>query len=67
MTVQMNDNVIEIFAGARVKDVLLKHSQEKYRSALCGEIIIVDKNGNPVDLDGEVSEGQRLYTQNAGK
>lgn len=63
----MDDNIIEIFAGARVQDVVLKYSQKKYRSALSGEIIIVDKNDNPVDLDGEVSDGQRLYTLSLGK
>jgi len=67
MTVLINDNVIEIFAGARVQDVILKYSHEKYRSALCGEIIIIDKNDNPVDLDGEVSDGQRLYTLSQDK
>ncbi len=58
----MNDNVIEIFAGARVRDVVLKYSHGIYRLALSGEIIIKDKSDNRVDLDGEVSEGQRLYT-----
>lgn len=58
----MNDNVIEIFAGARVQDVVLKYSHEIYRSTISGEIIIIDKNNNPVELDGEVSGGQRLYT-----
>jgi hypothetical protein len=62
MTVLMNDNIIEIFAGARVQDVVLKYSREIYRSTISGEIIIIDKNDNPVELDGEVSGGQRLYT-----
>lgn len=61
MTVQINDKEIEIFTGATVKDVLLKYSKEKYQLALCGKAIIVDKNNNPVELNGEVSEGQRLY------
>jgi hypothetical protein len=63
----MNDKKIEIFAGARVRDVLLKYSQEKYQDALCGKTIVIDKNKNQVDLDGEVSEGQRLYTSDTGK
>lgn len=67
MTVQINDKVIEIFEGARVRDVLLNYSQEKYQSALGGKTIIIDKNDNPVDLDGEVSEGQRLYTLDTEK
>jgi hypothetical protein len=63
----MNDNVIEIFAGARVQDVVLKYSHEIYRSTISGEIIIIDKNDNPVELDGEVSDGQRLFTLSLDK
>ena len=63
MTVQMNDNKIDIFAGARVRDVLLKYSKESYRAALSETLTVVDKNENAVDLDGEVSDGQRLYTR----
>lgn len=62
MNVQLDNEIVEIFAGARVQDVVLKYSQEKYRSALSGAIIIIDKNHNQIDLDGEVSDGQRLYT-----
>ena len=61
MIVQMNEKVIEIFAGAKVRDVLLKYSEEEYRAALSGQTATVDKNNNPVGLDGEVSNGQRLY------
>jgi hypothetical protein len=67
VTVQIDNIIIEIFAGARVQDVVLKYSKEKFRSALSGETVIIDKNHNPVDLDGEVSEGQRLYTLYKGK
>ena len=61
MIVQMNEKVIETFAGAKVRDVLLKYSEEEYRAALAGRTITVDKNNNPVGLEGEVSNGQRLY------
>lgn len=67
MNVHINDKVIEIFEGARVRDVVLKYSQKEYQSALGGKTIIIDKNDNPVDLDGEVSEGQRLYTLDTEK
>ncbi|MCP5104494.1 MAG: hypothetical protein GY950_13995 [bacterium] len=63
MTVQMNDKEINVFAGARVRDVLLKYSKESYRAALSETLSVVDKNENAVDLDGEVSDGQRLYTR----
>jgi hypothetical protein len=57
----MNDKEIEIFAGARVQDVVLKFSKQAYQTALSGKTTILDKNNNPVDLEGEVSDGQRLY------
>ncbi len=61
MIVQMNDKEIEIFAGARVQDVVLKFSKQAYKTTLSGQATILDKNNNPVDLEGEVSDGQRLY------
>ncbi|MDQ1354970.1 MAG: hypothetical protein QG657_5279 [Acidobacteriota bacterium] len=67
MNVQLDNETVEIFAGARVQDVVLKHSKRKYRSARSGKTIIVDKNNNPVALDGEVSEGQHLYTLSQDK
>jgi hypothetical protein len=57
----MNDKEIEIFAGARVQDVVLKFSKQAYKTTLSGQATILDKNNNPVDLEGEVSDGQRLY------
>lgn len=57
----MNDKEIEIFAGARVQDVVLKFSKQAYQTTLSGQTTIVDKNNNPVDLEGEVSDGQRLH------
>lgn len=63
MTVLINDKEIEIFTGARVRDVLLKYSKEAYNAALSDENFIIDKNNNSIDLDGGVSEGQRLYTK----
>jgi sulfur carrier protein ThiS len=62
MVIKMNDKEVEIFSGARVRDALLKYSKDAYGSARSGEIVVVDKNRNPVDLDGELISGQRLYT-----
>jgi sulfur carrier protein ThiS len=62
MVVQMNDKEIELFSGARVRDALLKYSKDAYRSTRSGDTVVVDKNRNPVGMDGELSNGQRLYT-----
>ena len=62
MVVQVNQKEVEVFAGARVRDAVLKYAKDVYRSARSGETIITDKNSNPVDLDGELTNGQRLFT-----
>jgi hypothetical protein len=57
----LNDEKIETFAGARVRDAILKYSKEKYRAVLKGKILILDKHNNQVHPEGELSDDQRLY------
>lgn len=61
MEVWVNDQKIEIFTGARVKNALLKYSKHEYQAVLSGEKIMVDKNINPLDLEGELTESSRIY------
>lgn len=63
MIVYLNEKKIETFAGARVKDALLKYSKEKYRDALSDKIRVTDIYDNTVHLEGELSDDQRLYLQ----
>ena len=62
MTIRLNDSTLEIFKGATVKDVLLKYSKEEYHAVVKNQKKITDKRKNPVDLDGELSDGQQLFT-----
>jgi hypothetical protein len=65
MKIRVNDTEIEIFSGARVKDVLLKFSKDQYREVSSGRKIVTDKYKNPVDLQGELSDAQQLYLNDA--
>lgn len=64
MIVTINNQEIEIFAGAKVKNALSKFGQQEYKAVQAGEKKIVDKNGNPVDLDGALNEGSKLFVKN---
>jgi len=61
MNIRINDKMIEIFSGARVRDALLKYSAREYHAVDEDKKQVTDKRGNRVDLDGELSDGQRLY------
>ncbi len=61
MIVHLNDREIEIFSGARVRDVVLKFSEEAYREVISGKISVTDHYRNPVEPRGEVSGGQQFY------
>jgi hypothetical protein len=60
--VTVNEMIVEIFNGARIKNAILCYSKDIYKKALEGKIIIIDKNGNQVDLSGELSGGETLRT-----
>jgi len=59
--VRIDKKDIEIFSGARTKDGLLKFSKKDYYDVLCGLKSLVDKHGNTVELEGELSENQELF------
>ena len=63
----LNDEKIETFAGARVRDAILKYSKEEYKAVLKGNILITDKYNNQVHLEGELTDDQRLYLRRDNK
>jgi sulfur carrier protein ThiS len=65
MKVMIDNQEIEIFTGAKVKNALSKYAQKEYKAVQAGEKKIVDKNGNPVDLNGALSEGSKLFVKNS--
>ena len=61
MKIFINDQEIEIFKGANLRDILRKFSKEEYYRVLDGEKSIVDKMDNQVLMDGELNEGDMFY------
>ena len=65
MKIHVNDQEMEIFNGANLRDILRKYSKEEYHWILDGKKLIVDKLGNQVLIDGEVVEGDEFYIKKA--
>lgn len=63
MQITMNGQAIEIFAGARVKDVLRKYSHDEWTRVRKNEKIVSDRYGHEVGLDGELTGGEELITK----
>ncbi len=61
MIIFVDDQEIEIFSGALVKDAVLKYSEKVYRDILHGKKQVNDKWKNEVELDGELIDHQHLY------
>ncbi len=61
MKIEINGKTVEIFGGGRVRDALRKYSAELLTQIENKKKKVVDGHGNPVALDGELSEGQQLH------
>lgn len=61
MKIQINDLIIETFEGARLQDALRSYSESEFISVINRDKQVVDGEGNPVELDGELSEGDSFY------
>jgi hypothetical protein len=61
LNVQINDETIELFYGARLKDAVGKYSRTELKCILNKTKQIVDRYGHQVELDGEVSDGDDFY------
>jgi sulfur carrier protein ThiS len=60
MQIKVNGQTIEIFAGARVKDVLRKYSLAEWTLVRKKEKKVSDQYGHEVGLDGELNGGEEL-------
>jgi len=61
MLIKVNDQTIEIFAGARVRDVLHKYSRAEWTRVRKNEKTVTDRHGHEVGLDGELNGGEELF------
>jgi sulfur carrier protein ThiS len=60
MQIKVNGQEVEIFAGARVRDVLRKYSRNEWTLVRKKEKTVCDGHGHEVGLDGELSGGEEL-------
>ena len=63
MQIKVNDQWVEIFAGARVKDVLRKYSRTEWSLVRKKQKKVTDPYGHEVDLDGELNGGEQLVLE----
>jgi len=66
MLVKVNEKTIEIFAGARVRDVLLKYSRSEWTLVKENKKKVSDAHGHEVGLDGELDGGEELVITACG-
>jgi hypothetical protein len=60
LTVYVNDEPRRFFVGLRVRHAVGYQSAWRVERR---EAIIMDKDGNQVDLDGALYDGERLYVE----
>ena len=60
MQIKVNEQTIEIFAGARVRDVLRKYSRTEWTLVRKNKKKVTDAYGHEVGLDGELNGGESL-------
>jgi hypothetical protein len=61
MQIKVNDQMIEIFSGARVRDVLRKYSSSELKQVQKNKKKLCDRRGHEVGLDGELSGGEEFF------
>jgi len=61
MKIKVNDEVVEIFQGAQVKDLIRNYSNKEYKKVKKGEKIIQDQHGNMVMPNGELIGDEEFF------
>ena len=61
MKIKVNGEIVEIFKGAQVKDVIRSYSEEEYKKVQRGEKIIEDPDGNMVMPNGELMGNEEFF------
>jgi hypothetical protein len=60
MQIKVNEQIIEIFSGARVRDALRKYSRAEWKQVQKNEKKVCDRHGHEIGLDGELNGGEEL-------
>lgn len=61
MLVKVNGKTIEVFAGARVMDVVRRYSRDAWKQVQADKKKVTDADGHEVALDGELNGGEELF------
>jgi len=67
MQIKVNDKEVEIFAGACVKDAVLKYSRAAWKQIQDRTMAIFDRYGHEVAADGELSGGEEIFVRRSGE
>jgi hypothetical protein len=62
ITVFVDDRPVPLYRGMQVKHALIACDQTLYQRADRGELIVVDRNGFRLGLEGALQEGSRIFT-----
>jgi hypothetical protein len=65
MQIKVNGRTVEVFAGARVRDVVRKYSRDEWALVKSGRKAVTDGRGHEVGWDGELSGGEELFLKPA--
>jgi hypothetical protein len=67
MEVFINHTAVRIFKGARVSDAVLKYSKESHKLLMANQIWLEDERENPMDADGRLWDGIKLFIKHRTK
>jgi len=62
IAVYVNGREIHLYRGMKVKHALIAYDEGVYRTALAGEIRVVDENGFTVGIEGSLADGSKIFT-----
>lgn len=60
MQIKVNNQLVNSFKGARVKDVVLQYSRETYREVIRGQKVVRDHQGVRLGLSGRLADHSEL-------
>ncbi|HAA16756.1 MAG TPA: hypothetical protein DCE41_35615 [Cytophagales bacterium] len=60
MEIKVNNQEVDIFRGARVKDAVLQYSLDEYREVIRGRKVVEDEQGIRLGLGGRLKAEAHL-------
>lgn len=63
MQIKIDGKTVEIFAGARIMDVVRRYSRTAWKQVRANEKKVFDAYGHEVALGGELGGGEELFVR----